>query len=223
MRNNVITYTVNKTVNTDLYISVQNGEVVVKAPWYFSNNQIQQVVEQKKNWILQKLAEYEISSKYPCSHLQILGRTYEVQVNYKIIKMPTLDIEGRNIKITLPIKYKKLENKETIQTLIQKMYQMIAEKEIETIMEKTRVMTGLAPEDYQIQELNGKLATCLEHKTILVNPSIVAYSKETIEYIILHEFCHLTYKNHSKGFKTMLEKYMPDYRYHEKILEKEQY
>src|SRR5699024_3953010 len=103
-----------------------------------------------------KLAEYEISSKHPCSHLQILGRTYEVQVNYKIIKMPTLDIEGRNIKITLPIKYKKLENKETIQALIQKMYQMIAEKEIETIMEKTRVMTGLAPEDYQIQELNGK-------------------------------------------------------------------
>ena len=32
----VITYTVNRAMNTGLYISVQNGEVMVKAPWYLS-------------------------------------------------------------------------------------------------------------------------------------------------------------------------------------------
>lgn len=222
MRNSVITYTVNKSINTGLYISVQNGEVVVEAPWYFSKNQIQQVVENKKNWILKKLKENEISSKYPSNNILILGNIYNVQINYKIIKVPTLDIEGKNIQIVLPLKYKKLENRDTIQALIQKMYQMIAEKEIETIMEKTRIMLGMAPEDYEIKNIKGKLASCIENK-ITINPSIVKYTRETIEYVILHEFCHLQYKNHSKGFKSMLQKYMPDYRYQEKILEKEQY
>ena len=35
-RNNVITYTVNKAAKGDMYITVQNGEVVVNAPWYFT-------------------------------------------------------------------------------------------------------------------------------------------------------------------------------------------
>ena len=58
-RDNVITYTVNKAVNTNMYITVQNGEVVVNAPWYFTSNKIQQMVQEKKNWILSKMQEYE--------------------------------------------------------------------------------------------------------------------------------------------------------------------
>ena len=46
---NIITYTVNKNLNNDLYISVQNGEVVVKAPWYYTQNQIQNKIEEKRN------------------------------------------------------------------------------------------------------------------------------------------------------------------------------
>ena len=61
-RNSVITYTVNKATNRDMYITVQNGEVVVNAPWYFTSNKIQQIVQEKKNWILSKMQEYnEIS------------------------------------------------------------------------------------------------------------------------------------------------------------------
>ena len=58
-KDNVITYTVNKAVNTDMYITVQNGEVVVNAPWYFTSNKIQQIVQEKKKWILSKMQEYE--------------------------------------------------------------------------------------------------------------------------------------------------------------------
>ena len=51
-KNNVITYTVNKEFTSNLYISVQNGEVVINAPWYTTSSQIQRVVEEKKQWIL---------------------------------------------------------------------------------------------------------------------------------------------------------------------------
>ena len=51
-RDNVIAYTVNKAVNNDMYITVQNGEVVVNAPWYFTSNKIQEIIREKKSWIL---------------------------------------------------------------------------------------------------------------------------------------------------------------------------
>ena len=51
-KENVITYTVNKNNYNDLYISVQNGEVIINAPWYMAANQIQRMVGEKKQWII---------------------------------------------------------------------------------------------------------------------------------------------------------------------------
>ena len=44
-KSNVITYTVNKELTNNLYISVQNGEVVINAPWYMATSQNQDIVE----------------------------------------------------------------------------------------------------------------------------------------------------------------------------------
>ena len=62
-KNNVITYTVNKERTNNLYIAVQNGEVVINAPWYTTNTQIQKIVEEKTQWILNKIKEYEETCK----------------------------------------------------------------------------------------------------------------------------------------------------------------
>ena len=46
---------------------------------------------------------------------------------------------------------------------------------------------------------------------ITINPDIVAYDEKTIEYVILHEFCHLKYKIRTKNFWKMIGTYMPNY------------
>lgn len=214
----VITYTINKNFNHNLYISVQNGEVVVQAPWYLTRTQIQEKVEQKKRWIIEKIKEYEESKDYIRKEtVRILGEDCRVTVNYKNLKKPKLTVEGKNIKVYLPNKYKKTDRDEILRLLIEKMYDMIAEKEIESIMEKTRLMLGFAPEDYSIQRMKNCLGKCLEDKTIIINPDIMQYSRETIEYIVLHEFCHLQYKTHGKKFNEYMERFMPGYQDNEEI------
>ena len=114
---NLITYTVNKNFNNELYLSVQNGEVVVKAPWYYTNTQIQELIEEKRQWILNKIKEYEMSQekKYIRNEVvKLLGEDCKVRINYKNLKKPTLTVEGRNITICLPIKYKKLNREEIL-------------------------------------------------------------------------------------------------------------
>ena len=91
-KGNVITYTVNKAVNTNMYITVQNGEVVVNAPWYFTANKIQQIVQEKKNWILSKMQEYEEDLSNMQS-VKIFGKNYDVQVEYQKIKTPELNLK----------------------------------------------------------------------------------------------------------------------------------
>jgi len=69
---------------------------------------------------------------------------------------------------------------------------------------------GFAPEDFKIKDLGNSLAKC-SNKIITINPSIMQYSKEIISFIVIHEFCHLKYKNHTKGFYELMEKYIFNY------------
>ncbi len=205
-RKNIITYTVNKAINNNLYISIQNGEVVVKAPWYFTGNQIQKIVEEKKKWIIAKLKDYE-NSKNINSSIKIYGQNYEIKIIYKNTNIPKLDVENMKIKIQLPNSYKNFNNKEILKILLNKMYDSIANQEIESIMEKVRITLGFAPEDYEIKRMEKLMGKCTDDKKIIINPDIVKYKKETIEYIILHEFCHLKYKTHSKKFNEIIKNY----------------
>ena len=82
-------------------------------------------------------------------------------------------------------------------------------------MEKLRINLGFAPEDYEIKEMKNCMAKCTEDKKIIINPKIAKYNKRTIEYIVLHQFCHLKYKTHAKGFWKLIEQYMPDYKEYE--------
>lgn len=214
-RENVITYTVNKAVNTNMYITVQNGEVVVNAPWYFTANKIQQMVQEKKNWILSKIEEYEENLPNMQS-VKIFGKNYDIEVKYKNIKSPELNLQKNyKIEIVLPNKYKKVGNEQILKISIEKMYEQIANNEIEDLMEKTRKMLGIAPEEYEVMKIKGTLGKCVNGK-ITINPELMQFKKEIIEYIVIHEFCHLKYKSHGKRFYDIIEKHVPDYKRYER-------
>ena len=83
-------------------------------------------------------------------------------------------------------------------------------------MEKIRLMLGIAPEDYFIEQLDGEIAKCTSKKEIIISPEIIQFKRETIEYVIAHEFCHLKYKSHGKRFYQMIEKDFPEYKKYER-------
>lgn len=210
-KSNVIAYTVKKILNNNIYITIQNGEVVVNAPWYTTQSDIQNIIEERKEWILNKIKEYkkELQQVNSIKRIKVLGLYYNVETIYKNIEAPILDLENETVKITIPSKLKG-QDKDIRKLVIQKMYNMIAEKEIERAMEKTRKILGFAPEDYKISNAIGVLGEC-KNETIIINRDIVKYRREVIDYIVLHEYCHLKYKTHSKGFYELIKKNMPNY------------
>ncbi len=224
-QNKTIAYTINKAKIKNIYITIENGEVVIKAPWYTTRNQIQEVVESKREWIMKKLEEYNVSPRKAKEYedgekFQILGESYYLNIYYKDINNAILNVENEKIEIILPLSYAEEDNTEQIKKMIDKMYYMIAEKEVESAMEKTRKMVGLAPEEYKIKKIKYAWGTCSSRKVITINQNLMMYSRKAIEYVILHEICHLKYMNHSKKFWEMVESYMPDYKEAEKELKK---
>ena len=161
-----------------------------------------------------KITIEETAERHP---VPVLGTDYKVKIIYKNIKVAELDVEDKIIKISLPNKYKKANNERILDIAIDKMYEQIAKVEVERAMEKTRILLGFAPEEYEIKKINNALGKC-EDKKITINPEIVKYDREVIDYIVLHEYCHLKYKSHCKSFIKMLEKYEPNYKKYERFV-----
>jgi predicted metal-dependent hydrolase len=223
--NKTIPYTVNKAKIKNIYISIQNGEVVIKAPWYTTSNQIQEIVESKREWITKKLQEYQTSPRKTKDYadgetFQVLGEKYTLNIYYKDIANGRLNIADGHISIVLPLVLAEADNTERIKSMMDKMYFMIAQREVELAMEKTRKLTGLAPDEYNIKKLKSVWGKCTSSKKITINQDLMMYSRHAIEYVVLHEFCHLKYMNHSKNFWSLVEQYMPDYKDAERELKK---
>lgn len=154
--------------------------------------------------------------------VKIFGINYELKIIYKRVKNPKLDLKERQIEISLPNKYKKIENNIIIEMLLQKMYDAIANKELEIIMEKVRTTLKFAPDDYKIMRLDKRLGKCLANK-LIINPDIVKFRKDIIEYVVFYEFCKLKINKTSKKFYDTLKQYMPNYENYAYELVGEQY
>ncbi len=163
-----------------------------------------------------KITIEEAAERHP---VPVLGTDYKVKIIYKNVKFAELNVEDKIIKISLPNKYKKTNNEKILDIAIDKMYEQIARIEVERAMEKTRILLGFAPEDYEIKKVNNIFGKCEDNK-ITINPEIVKYDRNIIDYIVLHQYCHLKYKSHCKSFIKMIKEYEPNFERYEKILVK---
>ena len=99
-----------------------------------------------------------------------------------------------------------------VKRLIEKFYQELAEKEVDKAMRKMTNKVGISPNAYKIKDLKSTWGNCSSTGNMSINRKVVMYSRHAIEYVCLHELCHLEHMDHSKRFWKMVEKYMPDYK-----------
>ena len=143
-------------------------------------------------------------------YISILGNNFKLNVKYSNIPAVELIKTNTYINLYLPKKYKNVDNIDIINLSIKKLYDKIAEKEIEYAMEVARHILKFAPEDYCIKRLKNEFYKCYKNK-IIVNPDIVKFNKEIINTTILQAFCKIKYKSNSIAYKNTLNKALIKY------------
>ncbi|MEB3041521.1 M48 family metallopeptidase [Capnocytophaga gingivalis] len=78
---------------------------------------------------------------------------------------------------------------------------------------------GLEKPILQIKKMEKRWGSCTPQQKIILNPELIKAPIVCINYVILHELCHLVHHNHSILFYNLLESFMPDWRKWKKILE----
>ncbi len=170
------------------------------------------ILKQKNNKIIDLTKPVEIKTYLTVS---VLGRSLNLNINFKNINVPELDMNDKEVNLFLPVRYKKIGTVEIVSEAIKKMYSEIAEIEIANSMEKIRVMLGFAPEDYSIKRMPDTFIKNSRNKTIIINPDITKYNRKIIETSLLQAFCKTRYKENSKEYKTLLKNAIEKYENYE--------
>ena len=85
--------------------------------------------------------------------------------------------------------------------------------EIEKLMPKWEAITGLKCSSWFIGKSKSAWGWCKPSTDrIMLNENLVYKPKGCLEYVILHELCHLNQANHGPRFAALLNQYMPDWR-----------
>jgi predicted metal-dependent hydrolase len=64
----------------------------------------------------------------------------------------------------------------------------------------------------RLQFMSRQWGSCSPAGRITLNPWLVRAPREAIDYVLLHELCHLKHHNHSRAFYSMLDRHMPNWR-----------
>lgn len=91
---------------------------------------------------------------------------------------------------------------------------------LEKRAQKLASKIGIKPSKIVVKPLKNRWGSATEKGVVTLNSHLLKAPKDVIDYIIIHELCHLKIKNHSFRFWNLVRKFMPNYEEKKEWLEK---
>nr|WP_314531619.1 SprT family zinc-dependent metalloprotease [uncultured Fusobacterium sp.] len=191
-------------------------KIAVSAPISASDRDIEKFISSKREWIektLEKIKSRQENLKAKKEKgINILGREVELRI---------ISSDLKRIRLTENSLY--FYTNESSKSFIEKIlldWKIEKLKEIlEKYLEKYTTLLETKINYYKIKKLSS--AWGIYHKRenyISFNFDLIEKEEPLIEYVVLHELCHIFHMDHQKGFWSLVEKYMPDYKERRKKL-----
>lgn len=79
-------------------------------------------------------------------------------------------------------------------------------------------VTGFTPTGVKITSAKKRFGSCSPKNSLCFSVYLFDYPEAAIDYVIVHELCHIKEHNHSARFWALVQKYMPDYKERQKLL-----
>lgn len=96
--------------------------------------------------------------------------------------------------------------------VLEKRYRNAARERFNARAAYFHAITGGEYTSISIRDQKTRWGSCSSRGTLSFNYRLIFAPPHILDYVVVHELCHLTHMNHSKDFWAMVESVMPDYR-----------
>lgn len=186
--------------------------VVVKAPVNTPVDKVKEMIRKKAPWIIRQQSFFLAFHPKMTDRKFVGGETHLYlgrQYRLKIItdRNENVKLKGKFIEVTT-------SDKARVSQLVKDWYLQNAKKKLNSIaleligkFEKYKV----EPNSIVLREMPTRWGSCTPKGKIILNPELIKAPKGCIEYVIIHELCHLVHHNHTQKFIDLQTKEMPDW------------
>ena len=202
--------------------------VVATAPIDASDKIIHDAMMKRARWIWQSLQDFAkqkdhvLPKRYISGETQFyLGRRYVLKVTTNAetndVINSTVKLSRGKLNVILSQSYAGLDSDERaaiVKSLIDKWYKDRAEL---ISRERVKALAHKAPwvensPSIKLITMKKQWGSCSTKGNLILNPHLVKAPKECIDYVILHELCHIAEHNHSERFWRLLTQVMPNWK-----------
>jgi predicted metal-dependent hydrolase len=197
------------------------GNVEVQAPKGIPDERVLQVLEENWDRIHEKLEEMKDRLNGPQQKVYehgesflYLGNTYPIEIiQNQNIDQDYVVFEGKRLRIHV----KQLED-EKIKQALKRFYYRQCKALVEGRITFYQSHFKTKPRSIRITDSKTTWGTCDSRLQLTFNWRLAMAPLEVVDYVVVHEMCHMVHLNHDRSFWRLVGKIMPDYKEKEKWL-----
>lgn len=220
------TYSIIRNPNrktASLSVSPDN-KVSIIVPENLSNEDVQKIIENKSHWVNEKIrfnkqVKYPYKSKEYVSGEAIVytGRNFRLKILEMKCYLPAR-LNGGWLVVPVPKDSPIGERTPMIKKAIEEWYIKVALSKFKARTEFYQKRFDKKPADIIVKTLKSRWGSCYKSGIIAFNWKVVMAPLRIIDYVVVHELCHLKYNDHSPKYWDYLESILPDWRERKKWL-----
>lgn len=188
-------------------------QVLVSAPIDATDQAVLCSVKKRARWIFKQLRHFQAQQAFVVPRQYISGESHYYLGRQYMLKIVEDPVEKQSIKLfrgqlMISVRQKKPE---IIQKLLNEWYRekahLIFHERLNVMLEKTLWVDTLP--HIKLLAMQTQWGNCSVKGNLTLNPNLIKASKECIDYVILHELCHIAEHNHSDQFYRLMGQVMP--------------
>lgn len=197
-----------------------NSTVVVLSPYLLDKDKIKEIVLKRARWIMQKQEKIKkLNAEMPKKEFvsgesfPYLGREYRLKViKSKNEKSPSCKLMSGRFYVEVNNKFSGRAASKIVKEKLREWYIERAKEKINGRVQRYSKLIGITPQKIVIRNQEKRWGSCSHSGVLRFNWKVIMSPISVLDYVIVHELCHLLIKNHSDTFWNKLSSIVPDYK-----------
>lgn len=199
---------------SQVLIKVQpDCRIQVAAPQSASDEEVMQAVKKRARWIWLQLRDFQQQLEHITPRRYISGEGHYYLGKQHMLKIIESTDETPRVKLLrgkLEVVVRQRDPVVVCQ-MLDKWYRLRARevfaRRLNVMMDQALWVEALPP--LRILAMQTQWGSCSPAGRITLNPHLVKAPRECVDYVILHELCHIAEHNHSERFYRLMNQVMP--------------
>ena len=193
------------------------GAVRVAAPNHASSTDIGAFVQARASWIEKQRKARRVRPAMPRrlvtgESLSFLGREYTLLTHEGTNRHSSVRLEGRALAVSLAQTHDTSQPSAALVSALEAWYRLEAERIIASRMLHYQQRIGVQPKAFRMSNAKARWGSCASGGTVRISWRLIMAPLPLIDYVVVHELCHLRHPNHGSRFWRLVETVLPDYK-----------